>query len=154
MLRKMLVGAAVSLTMTVLLALGNARALLDRASIKMTGSRFMVGGSRVPSHAWSLEPRTLNQSAKVFLIGTLSTAALGAPGCWNAGKRVPAYVFSSVFLHAWYSTGVASVILALAFSRRIRHEETVLKANLGREYEVYCQEVGALVPRLGNVARK
>ena len=43
-----------------------------RASINMTGSRFMVEGSRMPSHAWSLEPRTLNQSARGFLIGALS----------------------------------------------------------------------------------
>ena len=46
-----------------------------RASINMTGSRFLVEGSRMPSRAWSLEPprpafckrrggRTLNQSAR------------------------------------------------------------------------------------------
>ena len=218
MLRKMLVGAAVSLTITVLLALGNARALLapqlwvllavgilanvfqptynpfdksgtaqDRGtalqilwSVYLTQVVTVVEAIyfRYPdSFRWDLAT-TIGLICMIagLVLRTWAVFVLGRYFTWHIsvqrGQRVirngpyrfvrhPSYtgafltyVFSPVFLHAWYSTCVAPVVLALAFSRRIRHEESVLKANLGREYEVYCQEVGVLVPRLGNVVRK
>jgi protein-S-isoprenylcysteine O-methyltransferase len=56
------------------------------------------------------------------------------------------YVSTAVFLHAWYSLGVALVILPCAFARRIGVEEQALRAGLGEPYESYCRRVKRLLP--------
>ena len=56
------------------------------------------------------------------------------------------YLFGPFFLHAWLSTLVAIVALPLAFHRRVRLEEDLLKGNLGDEYQTYCREVKKLIP--------
>ena len=56
------------------------------------------------------------------------------------------YFFGTIFLHAWVSACLALILLPLTFMRRIRLEETTLKNSLGKEYEVYCREVKALIP--------
>lgn len=56
------------------------------------------------------------------------------------------YTFTLLFIHAWISAFVAPFVLLAAFWRRIRHEESWLKQYLGKEYEVYCQEVKMLIP--------
>ena len=58
------------------------------------------------------------------------------------------YVFTGVFLHAWFAAVIAPVALYVAFRRRIRLEEELLCRTFGEEYEDYRREVGALVPRL------
>ncbi len=56
------------------------------------------------------------------------------------------YLFGPLFLHAWFSTLVAIVALPLAFRRRIRLEEGLLKRNLGEDYQLYCRKVKKLIP--------
>ena len=57
------------------------------------------------------------------------------------------FVASCVLLHSWVSAGLAAAALALAFQRRIRHEERLLKATFP-EYEEYASRIGGLVPRI------
>jgi len=56
------------------------------------------------------------------------------------------YFFSTLFLQAWVSAVVASIVLPLAFLRRIRYEEALMRARFGEDYESYRREVGALIP--------
>ena len=56
------------------------------------------------------------------------------------------YLFGPIFLHAWVTTIAGSIVLLIAFLRRIRHEEALLRFSLGRDYETYCKEVHALIP--------
>ena len=53
---------------------------------------------------------------------------------------------TAFFLHAWSTALAATAILALAFLRRIHHEEALLRQRVGAEYEVYCSEVGKILP--------
>jgi protein-S-isoprenylcysteine O-methyltransferase len=57
------------------------------------------------------------------------------------------YVAGPLFLHAWVAALAAGILLPLAFQRRIRHEEALMKDCFGGQYERYCREVGALFPR-------
>ncbi len=56
------------------------------------------------------------------------------------------YVFTTVFLHSWFSAGVAAIILPFAFVRRILREENVLKEAFGAEYESYRTSVKMILP--------
>lgn len=56
------------------------------------------------------------------------------------------YVASAVFLHAWIAALAGLVILPLAFLRRIRWEEALLKDALGAPYELYCTRVKRFLP--------
>lgn len=56
------------------------------------------------------------------------------------------YASSAVFLHSWYVLAPSVVILWLAFSRRIRHEEDELKLKLGKPYADYCLRVKGMIP--------
>ena len=218
MLRKLVIGTLASLTITILLALGNASALLapqlwllllvgvtanvfqpaynpfdksgtaeDRGTaLQILWSVYLTQGATVIEAVYVRYPDSLRWNVAttvglIFMIvglvlRTWAVFALGRYFTWHisvqGGQRVirngpyrfvrhPSYagafltyVFSAVFLHAWCSAGIASVALALAFSRRIRHEEIVLKERLGEDYEMYCREVGALVPGLGSLGRK
>lgn len=60
------------------------------------------------------------------------------------------YFLAPIFLHAWIAAVLAAILLPLAFLRRIRYEEALMRANFGKDYEEYQREVGALfpVPRL------
>ena len=217
MTRKIVVGAIASLTITVLLAIGNTRALLapqlwgllvigilanvfqptyspfdtsgtaeDRGTaLQILWSVYFMQIAAVVEAVYFRYPDSLRWDLATtigltfmiagLLLRTWAVFILGRYFTWHIniqiGQRVirdgpyrfvrhPSYtgafltyVFSPVFLHAWYSAGIAPLVLALAFSRRIRHEEIALKVRLGQEYEVYCQEVGALVPRLGGTRR-
>ena len=53
-----------------------------------------------------------------------------------------------IFLHAWVTAIAGGVVLLVAFLRRIRHEEALLRRNLGQDYDTYCGEVPALIPWL------
>ena len=56
------------------------------------------------------------------------------------------YVGAPIMLQAWWAAGVSAVALALAFRRRVRHEERCLTARLGDRYAMYVQRVGAFLP--------
>lgn len=56
------------------------------------------------------------------------------------------YVFSAVFLHAWFSVAINLVVLMLAYLRRMHHEENMLKKDFGKEYIDYCSKVKKLIP--------
>jgi len=56
------------------------------------------------------------------------------------------YISTAVFLHAWFSVLVTTLILPFAFLRRIRFEEELLKEELGEEYESYRAEVKKILP--------
>lgn len=217
MVRKILIGTITSFTITVLLVLGNTRALLapqlwvllvigilanvfqppynpfdksgtaeDRGTaLQILWSVYLTQMATVVEAVYFRYPDSLRWDLAttiglIFMIAglvlrTWSVFVLGRYFTWHISVQTDqrvvrdgpyrfvrhpsytgaflTYVFSPVFLHAWYSAGIAPLVLAFAFSRRIRHEETVLKVSLGQEYEVYCQEVGALVPRLGGTRR-
>ncbi len=57
------------------------------------------------------------------------------------------FVASCVLLRSWVAAGLAAVALPLAFARRIRYEEQLLRATFP-EYEVYAAQTGALAPRI------
>jgi protein-S-isoprenylcysteine O-methyltransferase Ste14 len=56
------------------------------------------------------------------------------------------YFFTPLLLHAWFAAIFAAIVLPLAFLRRIRYEEALMKAHFGKEYEEYQREVEALFP--------
>lgn len=56
------------------------------------------------------------------------------------------YASTTVFLHAWFATVAAMVILPIAFLRRIHYEEEILNEEFGKEYESYCSEVRKIIP--------
>lgn len=56
------------------------------------------------------------------------------------------YFFTPIFLHGWFAAIFAAIVLPLAFLRRIRYEEELMKERFGREYEDYQRDVGALFP--------
>ena len=58
------------------------------------------------------------------------------------------YISTIIFFHSWYSLVVAVVILPVAFVRRIHYEDKLLKAELGEEYQLYCQQVKRVLPWL------
>ena len=45
------------------------------------------------------------------------------------------YMGTSIFLHSWYSAIIAVILLPLAWVRRIKYEEEMLRDSLGEEYE-------------------
>jgi len=55
------------------------------------------------------------------------------------------YFASTVFLHSWISAIIAGVALPLAFLRRIRHEESLLRKSFD-DYEAYAAETKMLIP--------
>jgi protein-S-isoprenylcysteine O-methyltransferase len=57
------------------------------------------------------------------------------------------FAASCFLLHSWAAGVVASISLALAFQRRIRLEESLLRENFP-EYTAYAARIGALVPRI------
>ena len=56
------------------------------------------------------------------------------------------YVSTTLFLHAWIASIATGAILLFAFMRRIRHEEDLLKNELGEAYEAYGARVKGLLP--------
>ena len=52
-----------------------------------------------------------------------------------------------IWLHCHYSTVLAAIVLPLAFSRRIRHEDALLRKMLDG-YDDYTREVKAVIPWL------
>ena len=57
------------------------------------------------------------------------------------------FVGSCVLLRSYVAALVASILLLLAFLRRIRHEESLMLATFP-EYEAYKETTGALIPRV------
>jgi protein-S-isoprenylcysteine O-methyltransferase len=57
------------------------------------------------------------------------------------------FVGSCVLLRSYVAALVASMLLLLAFLRRIRHEESLMLATFP-EYEAYRETTGSLVPRI------
>ena len=57
------------------------------------------------------------------------------------------FVGSCVLLRSYVAAFAASVLLLLAFLRRIRHEELLMLATFP-EYEAYKETTGSLVPRI------
>jgi protein-S-isoprenylcysteine O-methyltransferase len=57
------------------------------------------------------------------------------------------FVASCVLLRSWVAAGLAAVALPLAFARRIRYEEQLLRATFP-EYGAYAARTGALYPRI------
>jgi protein-S-isoprenylcysteine O-methyltransferase len=57
------------------------------------------------------------------------------------------FVGSCVLLRSYVAALGASILLLLAFLRRIRHEERLMLATFP-EYEIYKKTTGSLVPRL------
>jgi protein-S-isoprenylcysteine O-methyltransferase len=58
------------------------------------------------------------------------------------------FVFTLVFLHAWWGATLSLVVQFLAYARRIRYEEAMMIEKLGEDYKAYRREVKALVPLL------
>ena len=58
------------------------------------------------------------------------------------------YVATALMLHAWFSAGAAALLLPVAFARRIRHEETMLRQAFGADYDAYCGRVRKIIPGL------
>lgn len=56
------------------------------------------------------------------------------------------YLSAAVFLHAWYATLAALILLLLAFVRRIGVEEERLRTELGADYEIYCGHSKRIIP--------
>jgi len=54
---------------------------------------------------------------------------------------------SCVLLRSYVAALVASILLLLAFLRRIRHEESLMLATFP-EYEAYIETTGSLIPRV------
>jgi protein-S-isoprenylcysteine O-methyltransferase len=57
------------------------------------------------------------------------------------------FVGSCVLLRSYVAALVASILLLLAFLRRIRHEESLMLATFP-EYEAYKETTGSLIPRV------
>jgi protein-S-isoprenylcysteine O-methyltransferase len=57
------------------------------------------------------------------------------------------FVGSCVLLRSYVAAFAASILLLLAFLRRIRHEELLMLATFP-EYEAYKETTGSLVPRI------
>jgi protein-S-isoprenylcysteine O-methyltransferase len=57
------------------------------------------------------------------------------------------FVGSCVLLRSYAAALVASMMLLLAFSRRIRHEESLMLASFP-EYKAYKEMTGSLLPRI------
>ena len=57
------------------------------------------------------------------------------------------FVGTCVLLRSYWAALVASTLLFTAFSRRIRHEESLMLATFP-EYETYQRRTGSLVPRI------
>jgi len=57
------------------------------------------------------------------------------------------FVGSCVLLRSYVAALVASMLLLMAFLRRIRHEESLMLATFP-EYEAYKETTGSLVPRI------
>lgn len=58
------------------------------------------------------------------------------------------YVGMPMFLHSWISLVFATIILPIAWLRRIHYEENMLAQELGEEYIAYCKSVKKVVPGL------
>lgn len=56
------------------------------------------------------------------------------------------YTASAIFMSSWVSFGFAVIILLVAFTRRIHHEENALHSILGGQYAEYCHHVKRLFP--------
>ena len=61
------------------------------------------------------------------------------------------FVASCVLLRSWAAAALAAIALPLAFWRRIRHEERLLRETFS-EYAAYAARTGALVPRVFRIA--
>jgi protein-S-isoprenylcysteine O-methyltransferase len=57
------------------------------------------------------------------------------------------FVGSCVLLRSYVAALVASILLLMAFLRRIRHEESLMLATFP-EYEAYKETTGSLLPRI------
>lgn len=56
------------------------------------------------------------------------------------------YIGIPFFLHAWFSSIVAVIILPIIWLRRIYYEEKMLVEKLGEEYLSYCKSVKRIIP--------
>jgi len=56
------------------------------------------------------------------------------------------YWSTALFLNAWYSFILATIVLPFAFLRRIHYEEIELKNNLGEAYKSYSKKVKGFIP--------
>ena len=57
------------------------------------------------------------------------------------------FVASGVLLRSWVAALFAAIALVLAFKRRVRHEERLLKETFP-DYDAYAARTGGLFPRL------
>lgn len=58
------------------------------------------------------------------------------------------YLGTTIFLHSWFSLIAASIILPIAWLRRIHYEEELLIEKFGEEYKSYCKLTKKAIPWL------
>jgi protein-S-isoprenylcysteine O-methyltransferase len=56
------------------------------------------------------------------------------------------YLGTTIFLHSWFSSIVAVVILSIAWLRRMHYEEKLLLEKFGEEYKSYCKTAKRAIP--------
>ncbi len=96
----------------------------------------------------------------VLTLGNLFTMHIAIQDCHSIVRKGPyrivrhpsylgafiMYMSTVVFLHAWYSSIFAALILLFAFLRRIHYEENLLKGEFGEEYKEYCLKTKKILP--------
>jgi len=58
------------------------------------------------------------------------------------------YLMTITVLHSWFSLVAATIILPMAFARRIHYEEGLLRNRFGNEYKIYCRKTKKMLPRI------
>ena len=58
------------------------------------------------------------------------------------------FIFTVVFIHAWFAAAFSLLLQLSAYVRRIRYEEDMMVDKFGDRYEAYRREVKAFVPLL------
>lgn len=58
------------------------------------------------------------------------------------------YLGTTIFLHSWFSLIIATVILSIAWLRRMHYEEKLLFEEFGEEYKSYCRTAKRAIPGL------
>lgn len=61
-------------------------------------------------------------------------------GAWMLYSAIP------LMLHSWVGFGLSVVFQFIAYSRRIRHEESAMTGKLGAAYAGYARSVKTLIP--------
>ena len=145
----MWVGALAGLALAFVASGAGARLPGPRWLPLAVGLALLVGGAVF--RYWSV--RTLGRFFKVT-VGVADDQRVVDEGPYGV-VRHPSYTGMLVVylgigaaLDSWISVAGAFVPLLLAILNRIRHEERVLRRDLGQPYEAYARRTRALVPGL------